>query len=626
MAIMELPDFPPKADLLTEIYQPLPKLTATVDWDALDASTTAEQVVRGFSTALEGADKNALADHFLADQSYWRDTLAITSHLRTFKGRDVIELVLTEQNRQRRIHGIAITPGSAQIVAASESLKWLDCFFTFKTTAPQATCTGRLMLLPQVSEHGPAHWKVWTLSTWLSGFDMYPEDESLLRTPSKPLQQSGEDHLSTDVLIIGGGNAGLLAAARLKALGVDYLVIDQNANVGDNWSLRYDCLRFHVGNSFCETPYLPYPQATTNGLTRDELANQIKRFADEFRIRVLHRTTVKATAYDNESRSWALQLLCDKAEKTVSCKHLVLATGVGFQGPYMPELPGVGQYKGINMHSASYKNARLLAERGVKSVLVIGSANTAFDVMEECYDAGLRTTMVQRSPTYVIPMSYLLHPEGLGIYDYVPAEIGDAITQAGPLAVGGPLLGHAHAKLAAAEPERYVDLAKAGFQVTNCTQSDLVAHLVDRCGGHFVDIGTGVELLATKKVGIKSGVSPTSYTDSGLKFTDGSTLDADAIIWCTGFRGIDIRQGLSGILGDGAEAIQNKMDATWGADAEGEVRGLWKRHANVDNFWIFGGGTAQHRWYSKVIALQIKGILEGILPEAYRDVPTTSSQ
>ncbi|KAF4629510.1 hypothetical protein G7Y89_g8635 [Cudoniella acicularis] len=619
---MELTDFPPKFDLLTEIYQPLPKLTAIVDWDALDASTTAEQVVKGFSTALESADKNAFADIFLAHQSYWRDTLAITSHLRTFKDCDVIAPVLTELNRERRINGIAIIPGSAQIVVASETLKWLECFFTFKTTVPQATCTGRLMLLPRVSEHGPASWKIWTLSTWLTGFDMYPEDERRLRTPSKPL--SGEDHLCADVLIIGGGNAGLVVAARLKALGVDYLVIDQNANVGDNWSLRYDCLRFHVGKSFCETPYLPYPKEATNALTRDELANQVKRFADEFRIHVLHRTTVKATAYDNESGSWALQLLCDKAEKTVSCKHLVLATGVGFQGPYMPELLGVGQYEGVNIHSTNYKSASLLAEQGVQSALVIGSANTAFDIMEDCYNAELRTTMVQRSPTYVIPMSYLLHPEGLGVYDYVPAEIGDAITQAGPLAVGGPLLGLTHAKLAAAETDRYAGLAKAGFQVTNCTQSDLVAHLLERCGGHFVDMGTGVELLATKKVGIKSGVSPESYTASGLKFGDGSTLDADAIIWCTGFGDADVRQGVSSILGDGAEAIQNKMEATWGVDAEGEVRGLWKRHADVDNFWVMGGGTAQHRWYSKVVALQIKGALEGIFPRAYRDVPATS--
>lgn len=80
----------------------------------------------------------------------------------------------------------------------------------------------------------------------------------------------------------------------------------------------------------------------------------------------MHRTTVKATAYDNESELWTLQLLCGKVEKTVSCKHLVLATGVGFRGPYMPEISDVTLYRGINIHSDNYKNAKLLAEQGVK--------------------------------------------------------------------------------------------------------------------------------------------------------------------------------------------------------------------------------------------------------------------
>lgn len=49
---------------------------------------------------------------------------------------------------------------------------------------------------------------------------------------------------------------GLLLAGRLKALDVDYVVIDRNERVGDNWALRYDCMRFHVYKSFCETPYI----------------------------------------------------------------------------------------------------------------------------------------------------------------------------------------------------------------------------------------------------------------------------------------------------------------------------------------------------------------------------------
>lgn len=130
MGIIKLTDSPPEANVLTEIYQPLPKVTAKVDWDALDVSTAAEQVVRGFSTALERADKNDFAGTFLAQQSYWRDALAITSHLRTFKDRDVIALVLTELNQQRGINGIAIIPGSAQVVAVSETLVRLPALVT----------------------------------------------------------------------------------------------------------------------------------------------------------------------------------------------------------------------------------------------------------------------------------------------------------------------------------------------------------------------------------------------------------------------------------------------------------------------------------------------------------------
>lgn len=72
--------------------------------------------------------------------------------------------------------------------------------------------------------------------------------------------------------------------------------------------------------------------------------------------------------------------------------------------------------------------------------------------MEDCFNAGLQTTMIQRSPTYVIPMPYLLHPDGLGIYDVMPVKSADPIAQAGPVAIAGQLLGLTHAKQAQKEP------------------------------------------------------------------------------------------------------------------------------------------------------------------------------
>jgi hypothetical protein len=143
-------------------------------------------------------------------------------------------------------------------------------------------------------------------------------------------------------------------------------------------------------------------------------------------------------------------------------------------------------------------------------------------------------------------------------------------------------------------------------------------------------------------VGVKAPVSPTTYTETGMRFSDGSMADADAIIWCTGFadknaRDIAVETFGAGdppaadVNGDeggeaghdvlGPEDIAARMDATWSLDAEGELRGVWKRHLRLPDFWIVGGILNHHRYFSKFVALQIKADLEGVLPQAYRETP-----
>lgn len=47
-----------------------------------------------------------------------------------------------------------------------------------------------------------------------------------------------------------------MTAARLKSMGVDCIIVDRDARIGDNWDHRYDCLEFHVPSSNCEMPFL----------------------------------------------------------------------------------------------------------------------------------------------------------------------------------------------------------------------------------------------------------------------------------------------------------------------------------------------------------------------------------
>ncbi|OBR06352.1 Flavin-containing monooxygenase [Colletotrichum higginsianum IMI 349063] len=626
---MELPEYPPKVDIKTQIYEPLPKTAkALSSWETLDASEIGINLLAGLSTALQHGNRLDVETFFAIPSAHWRDTLALTAHLRTFSGRERISSALLELCIQRGAGGFEFHGG--QVVAANEDLKWLDCGFSFSTGSPRALCKGKLMLVPSVRASGDCDWKIWSMTTWLAEWEEYPENEALLRLASAPITGDGDDTISTDVLVIGGGNAGILLAARLKALDVDYVVVDRNDKVGDNWLQRYDCMRFHVYKSFCETPYIPdapqaYPHSSNDGLTRDQLGAQIQAFAREFDLerRVLHRTTVTATAYDSTTRTWSVELRTGERRRRLSCRCLVLATGAGFSGAApLPDLPGRELFRGPSMHSVEFRNAKEIVAKGAKSAVIIGSANTAFDVMVDCHDAGLQTTMVQRSETYVVPMTYFAHPLGLGVYNVLPTEDADALINGGPLAIGGSLLGLVHATQAQEEPDRYDEVRKAGLRVRDSLKGgDLLVNLLDRCGGHFVDMGKGIDLIATKEVGIRSGVVPKAYTPEGLLLSDGSKLETDAVIWCTGFGHVDGRKSLPDVLGDGAEAIAGRLEPTWGIDAEGETRGLWKRHPGVDNLWIFSGGTAQHRWFSKVIAQQVKGVLEGILPDAYRRTP-----
>jgi len=214
-----------------------------------------------------------------------------------------------------------------------------------------------------------------------------------------------------------------------------------------------------------------YPNDLKELLHRDDLAEHIRRFASTFNIDqdVLLGTTVQSTSFNSETKKWNLKLA--PSGKTVFGGQLVLATGICSWAPHVPEIEAEGIYQGINVHSHHFKNGRVLAEKGAKvripsrlppvkwmltddskSVIVIGSANTAFDVAEDCYNAGLETTMIQRSPTHVLPVSYLLHPDGFGAWEHAPVEVVDPAMLATPFAVGGQLSGMLHASLASQEP------------------------------------------------------------------------------------------------------------------------------------------------------------------------------
>lgn len=142
---------------------------------------------------------------------------------------------------------------------------------------------------------------------------------------------------------------------------------------------------------------------------------------------------------------------------------------------------------------------------------------------------------------------------------------------------------------------------------------DIQNHLAERGGGHYVDVG-GTQLISEGKVAVRGLVEPLGYTETGLRLSDGSVLDADAVFWCTGFADKDVRATAMEVLGVadpdvinnndvlGPEEIVARLDTSWEVDAEGEVRGAWKRHLRMENYWMMGGVIQYQRWWSRPMA------------------------
>lgn len=173
-------------------------------------------------------------------------------------------------------------------------------------------------------------------------------------------------NLLSSLLSHDGRHRGLIIAARLKALGVESVLVDRNARPGDNWALRYDCLRFHVGRHSCDTPYLPYPSDLPVVLERDHLAEHMRNYAAAFHLNVLGSSAVEACSFRRATRTWTLRVRTPSGTKVVRARHLVQCTSVGGSKPYMPSLPGAEAYKGVSIHSAEYKNPGTLSAKGAK--------------------------------------------------------------------------------------------------------------------------------------------------------------------------------------------------------------------------------------------------------------------
>jgi putative flavoprotein involved in K+ transport len=583
-----------------------------------DVSVPAEQWLAQFGKALANPDEPLLKSLFHPD-SYWRDVLALTWNLQTINGADAIL-------RELRVHAGRASPGGFSVDPTRAAPRrvsragtdTIETIFKFETKLGRGS--GILRLVPDASDNNRL--KAWTLLTTLDelkGFEeplgsSRPRGQSYSRDFRGPnwldLRKAAAEYgeRDPDVLVVGGGQAGLTIAARLKQLQIDTLIVDREPRIGDNWRKRYHALTLHNQVQVNHLPYMPFPPNWPVYIPKDKLANWFEAYVDAMELNFWTATEFESGVYDEAKGRWSVVLRqADGSKREMHPRHVVMATGVSGI-PNLPDIPSLKHFAGEVLHSSAYEDGEPWNGR---NALVIGTGNSGHDIAQDLHSSGARVTLVQRSSTLITniePSAQLAY----AAYNEGTLEDNDLIATSMPLA----LAKRSHVMIT--EQSRKLDhellegLAHVGFKLDfGDGGTGWQFKYLTRGGGYYFNVGCS-DLVASGEIKLIQFSEIDSFVADGVRMKGGENLAADLIVLATGYKGQEFL--VRKLFG---EQVAQRVGPIWGFGEEQELRNMYTRTAQP-GLWFIAGSLAQCRINSKYLALQIKAIEVGLLPRVAR--------
>jgi putative flavoprotein involved in K+ transport len=576
------------------------------------ARAVAEGWLRRFNAALEGGDAAAVGALF-RDDGHWRDIVALSWKIATWSAGDVAAALLGGAQAQgaREFEVDPMRTPPREVERAGEPT--VEAILRFTTRVGVGAGVLRIKLADADSL------QAWTLMTSLDHIAGHDEESARDAREEPAFERDWQgpnwldkrdaarrfDDRDPAVLVVGGGHAGLAAAAALGALNVDTLVVDRMERVGDNWRKRYHGLKLHNQVHSNHMPYMTFPKTWPRYIPKDKIANWLEGYVEAMEIAFWTRTSFEGATYDAAAKCWQARLkMSDGSERVVRPRHIVMATSVS-SVPNIPVIPTLEKFGGRVVHSSKFGNGA--AYRG-KKVLVFGTGTSAHDIAQDLHGNGALVTMVQRSPTLVTnvePAAQLY--DGI-YYGAGPSlEDRDLVNTSVPL----PVMKQAHKLLTAKsrelDREMLEGLERIGFKLEFGEDgTGWPLKYRSRGGGYYFNVGCS-ELLIRGEIGLIQYSGIDSFFAGGVRMKDGREVASELAVLATGYKGQDAMVPAF----FGAE-VAAKVGQVWGFDhAAQELANMWTATAQ-DGLWFTGGSFSQCRMYSRHVAVQIKAREVGV--------------
>ncbi|MEX0964733.1 MAG: ArsO family NAD(P)H-dependent flavin-containing monooxygenase [Pseudohongiellaceae bacterium] len=300
-----------------------------------------------------------------------------------------------------------------------------------------------------------------------------------------------------DVIIIGGGQAALAMGYFLKKAGLDFIILDNQQQPGGAWLHTWDSLRLFSPAAYSSLPGIMMTQENAVEYPhRDEVIDYLARYERHYQLPLYRPHHVTSVKRDRDRDC----LVVSDTKYQWRSRAVVSATGT-WSHPFIPSYPGQENYRSRQLHSAHYRTP---SDFKGQRVLVVGGGNSGAQIFVEV------------------------------------AEVADAswVTLAEPIFLPDEVDGR-------------VLFERATARLKGDSEGASVGGIGDIVMVPPVKRARDKDILVSKH-------PFTEFTESGVKWQDGSEEEIDAVIWCTGFQpALDHLEPLGGLEPNGQVQVNH---------------------------------------------------------------------